>query len=256
MYTVYLVDDEKWLLEGLYQAIEWFNYNAMVVGKSTKSLVAFEEIQTLQPDIVITDVRMPHMDGLELMEQLRQRACKSAFIVLSGYAEFEYVQKALHYEAVSYCLKPFEEQAIIEALIKAQGICSNRELVEALQGGNEAQEKLANQTLQKVCTYIQHNFTADLSLHELAERFHLNSTYLSKLFKRELGLNYSTYLAEIRLNYACELLKNTQLSINQVADQIGFKNYFYFARVFKKHKHMTPSQYREYQSQSKVRNNV
>lgn len=245
MYTVYLVDDEQWLLESLCKSIEWSKYNATVVGKTTKSLVAFEEIQAIQPDIIISDVRMPKMNGLELMAKLKARFCKSAFIILSGYAEFEYVQQALHHEAVSYCLKPFEESTMIEALKKAQAICSKQELVDALQGGSEEQKESANQTFQKICTYIKHNFTTTMTLQEIAEKFFLNPSYLSNLFKKELGLNYSTYLATIRIDYACELLKNTQLSINQVADQIGFKNYFYFARVFKKYKNMTPSQYRD-----------
>lgn len=245
MYTVYLVDDEKWLLESLFKSIDWSKYNTTVVGKATKSIEAFDEIQAIQPDIVITDVRMPNMNGLELMTKLRERSCKSAFIILSGYAEFEYVRQALQNEAVSYCLKPFEESNIIEALKRAQDVCSKRELVEALQGGCEHQPISANETFQKICTYIKHNFTTNMTLQEIADKFFLNPSYLSNLFKKELGLNYSTYLATIRIDYACELLMNTQLSINQIADQIGFKNYFYFARVFKKYKNMTPSQYRD-----------
>lgn len=135
MYTVYLVDDEKWLLESLCKSIDWGKYNATIVGKTTKSLVAFDEIQAIQPNIIITDVHMPKMDGLELMTKLRERSCKSAFIILSGYAEFDYVQQALHNEAVSYCLKPFEESNIVEALRKAQDICLWRELVESITRG-------------------------------------------------------------------------------------------------------------------------
>lgn len=242
-YSVYLLDDEEWLLESLNKSIEWGEYNTHVIGKSTNSVEAYQDIQVMQPDIVITDVRMPQLNGIELMKKLRAKDCKSVFIILSGYAEFEYVQEALQHEAISYCLKPLEEDKIIEALLKAQKRCSDGRLVKALKEQEKVQ--VTNESLQKICKYIQHNFTEELALQQIADMFFLNPSYLSNLFKKELGVTYSNYLAKIRLDYACNLLKKSDLPITQVAVESGFANYFYFARVFKKYKDLTPSQYRE-----------
>lgn len=246
MYEVYLLDDEKWLLESLYKSINWNKYHSTVVAKSTNSIEAYKEIKYRQPDIVFTDVRMPDMNGIELMEKLTKENCKSIFIVVTGHAEFEYVQKALDYNAVSYCLKPLEEDQIIEALIKAQKKCENKRVLNALQKCDALEEgKSNNQTYHKVCDYIQTNFMFDITLQKIADKFHVNASYLSDLFKKESGMTYSAYLTELRLNYACALLKKTQSPVNEIADQCGFQNYVYFARIFKKIKGTTPTRYRE-----------
>lgn len=245
MYEVYLLDDEKWLLESLYKSINWNKYHSTVIAKSTNSIEAYREIKYRQPDIVFTDVRMPDMDGIELMKKLSKENCRSVFIVITGYAEFEYVQKALEYNAVSYCLKPFEEEQIIEALLKAQKKCENKRILNALQTCDTLEDsKSNNQTYHKVCDFIQTNFMHEMTLQRIADTFHVNASYLSDLFKRESGMTYSAYLTELRLNYACELLSKTQFTVNEVAEQCGFQNYVYFARIFKKYKCMTPTQYR------------
>lgn len=244
MFTVYLLDDEEWLLESLYEAIDWKKHDTSVVGKATSSIKALEEIQALDPDIVITDVQMPEMTGLELLTELGRRGCKSTFIILSGYAEFHYVQEALNNNAVGYCLKPFEEEKIINTLMKAQKVCAEKKLMKSLKS-DVKEETFQNQTFRSICHYVKTNFTEDITLQQIADKYYLNPSYLSNLFKKELNINYSTFLAQLRIKYACKLLAETNMTVTQIANETGFTNYFYFARIFKKHKSMTPTQYRE-----------
>lgn len=245
MYEIYLLDDEKWLLEDLYLSIDWNAYNSTVIAKSTNSVESYKNIKYRNPDIVFTDIRMPDLDGIKLMEKLVNDKCESVFIVITGHAEFEYAQQAIKYGAVSYCLKPFDEKDIINALIKAQKVCEGRKVLKALHKGSEDEQESSNQSFQMICDYIHENFMKDISLQFLAKKYHLNASYLSNLFKKESGMTYSAYITDIRLNYASELLVKTELTINDIAEKSGFQNYVYFARLFKNKKGHTPTQYRE-----------
>ena len=91
---------------------------------------------------------------------------------------------------------------------------------------------------------MQEHLAEDISLTILAEQFHLNSQYISQLFKSEIGVNFLAYLTNIRMEKAKKLLLSTSLSVAEVADQSGYGDYRVFTKVFKKSEGVTPSQYR------------
>lgn len=252
MYNIYLLDDEKWVLDSLQKAIDWKKYNIKLIGKTLDSETALDEIQRLRPDIVITDIRMPRLSGLEMIARLSEMNIKPAFILLTGHSEFEYIKEAMKYNAVSYCLKPIDVEEVEAALSKAIEYCRQKELIKSINPVDKDEgvvEVSCNETLQNVCQYIKNHFTEDLSLQFLADHFFLNFSYLSSLFSKELGVNYSTYISNLRLELACSLLENTNLPVSEVASRSGFANYYYFARIFKKKLEATPSEYREARSE-------
>lgn len=121
MYQVIIVDDEIWSLIGLKKIIQEDKERFQVIYETTDSLDALEQISIRKPDIVITDVRMPELSGIELMHSVRERGIKTEFIVVSGFAEFSYVQQALREGAFDYQLKPFDKntlQAMLDKLYK------------------------------------------------------------------------------------------------------------------------------------------
>lgn len=245
MYSVYLLEDELWQLESLYKAIEWNKYNATVVGKSTSSVEAYKEIIYKKPDIVFTDIRMPDMNGLELMDGLASEHLSTVFIVLTGHAEFEYAQKALACGAVAYCLKPFDEDDIITAIQRAQKVFDEKKVLKELNGDTDSRDTIGSETYLRIIDYVHDNYKDEISLNQLAELFHTNPSYLSKMFKKECGVNFSVYLNQLRLDYACKLMKQTQLTVNEISEMCGFNNYVYFARLFKSKIGMTPTEYRD-----------
>lgn len=244
MYRVYLLDDEVWLLDSLEEIINWTNYNAVIVGKQTSSTKALEDIIRLDPDIVFTDIRMPDMNGIELMQKIKMCKKDIAFILVTGYSEFEYAKQAILLNAVDYCLKPIEEDTIIKALLKAQKACDNKKLLSALENKENKSNESSSKTYKMVKDYIHENFKDNITLNEIADFFHYNPAYISMLIKKESGKNFITYLNELKINYACELLDKTDLSINEISNMCGFENYFYFARLFKKIKNVTPTEYK------------
>lgn len=108
MYKTIVVDDEKWIVEGIKVGVDWQEYGFEVIGDAENGQDALQLIEQLHPDIVFTDIKMPILNGLELIQRGKAVSPDTLFVVLSGHAEFAYAQKALNYGTFGYCLKPFE----------------------------------------------------------------------------------------------------------------------------------------------------
>ncbi len=460
MYDVLLVDDERWVVESLRKGIDWEGHGFRVAGTAADGEEALAKIRSAPPHLVFTDIRMPVVSGLELIRHSQELAHPPMFVVVSGYAEFAYAQKALQYGALGYCLKPVDpaevntlldrarkildsgealafsarpstapdqgisrldsavdpagdkvarravvhssaasistlegagrawanvgsglalwilaesdyqelreaihqqaqsggffvgasrtyahqsdlDAAVNEAVSAAHGSFMNasagirgdreadpdalREAVRdvehaaasrssasirkafaalrsLLAGGDytakhagfvynavayfadvpgdmpivqaddllqlfhsvdemlsfleecvtehaHAGEALApaggSAVAQKLVHYVDENFVMAVSLRELAGRFGVSSGHLCRLFKKQTGMSLTTYIATRRIDYACQLLSTTDTPVGEIAEESGYGNYFYFARVFRKLRECTPSEFRK-----------
>lgn len=469
MHSVFIVDDESWIVDGLKISIDWEKHGFEVVGEAYNGANALELISKLKPDIVFTDIRMPGMNGLELIKKVKDIYFDIQFIVISGYAEFAYAQKALSNGAIGYCLKPFDESEILTLLNKSKQILSRykrqgseelvdllsewtpknqdvmgqiikekyitqwdksgyfsivsfgtlqmpesvkflpikagidkkvylvfgskfesirsfienqlsrevrsigvsssvnelskmknaieeaniavysyfvsgkkgvyelknidlddinvilREMDKAIQSkdtliiekcfeslnmlfstgtynirsvfkvynlilsfiyrlssddeisyfdsyeqlvdcfenvfsmlsylremvlkqsgisNNIIDDEIENKTVKKVLEYVNNNFFKQISIKSISEMFYINPNYISHIFKKETGENFTEYLSKIRVLYACDMLRDSKLPVQQISENSGFNDYFYFARIFKKITAKTPTQYR------------
>lgn len=473
MYKAIIVDDEKWIVEGIKAGVEWNRFGFEVAGDAANGQEALGLMETLRPDVVLTDIKMPVLNGLELIKQGRELYPDTLFVVLSAHAEFAYAQKALNYGTFGYCLKPFEIEEIhgmlnrlaasLSARHKSPSLCFSPALYEAI-CGNETEQagriirdygmsvhknskikpvvlqagklptppdqlqhlsfqmsprrfgflvyedqadafirhlkaaagfseysigvghtiadcadlsfsleaaslasygkfatghsgmftappslnplaeefmknlaealdkkdrvrfnacmnaakthfhngkfsikdayliftavmtlfyregasssakvfegyeqlstyfgsaeamidylvehtlnylsgdvpawvsEVSHKTIQKVLAHIHDNFTQDLSIQGMSEKFYLSPNYLCHLFKKEVGENFIEYISRLRIEYACRLLAETDLPVKQIGDNCGFNDYFYFTRIFKRIVSLTPTQYRE-----------
>ncbi|GIP28526.1 hypothetical protein J23TS9_36560 [Paenibacillus sp. J23TS9] len=128
-YKIVMVDDEKWVLKDIRRSVDWDSYGYEVVGEAMNGILGLKAIQELRPHLVITDVRMPGMDGLELIREVNRLGLDTRFIVSSGHAEFQYAQQALNAGAIGYCLKPFEEEEMASLLIRFRAMQQEKELL-------------------------------------------------------------------------------------------------------------------------------
>lgn len=239
MYKVLLVDDENRVLKSLENGVDWEKSGVCVAGKANNADQALQLVQEIKPHIVFTDIRMPGLSGLDLIEKIQEIDPKIQFVIISGYADFSYAQRSIMYRVLGYCLKPFDEDEIAELLQKA---------IEILNKDNTATSMLQdtkNNSLQQILKFVDDNYMSDITIQELAKRYYLNPNYLSQLFKRELGLTFTEYLTAARMRTAQDLLHTTTLSIREISENIGFKDYFYFIRRFKKETQKTPGQFRK-----------
>ena len=122
MYKLMIVDDEQIEREGMAEFIPWGNYDIELSGTAWNGLDAFEQIQKNQPDIVLTDIKMPVMDGIALIRKITENFPDIRIIVLSGYGEYEYTSQAMEYGVRHYILKPCDEEKIVSVLdnVKAE----------------------------------------------------------------------------------------------------------------------------------------
>lgn len=279
MYKAMLVDDEKWILESLKGTVDWTEIGFEIVGVAANGIEGYERITELRPDVAFIDIRMPGMNGIELIGKLKAAEVATKFIIASGYAEFEYAKQAMSYGAVGYCLKPFKEEDIMEALLTVKNSIAKerqalRHELERLRGHGDMTRSLdsgeiepaldmapgamdvalpnaadavdtdGKETLRLIVRHIHEHFRDNLTIQDIARQFYLHPNYLSSLFKKELQVNFTKYLTDLRMQHACKLLKTTQLAVSDIAMQSGYKEYYYFAKTFKKYTGQTPTEFR------------
>ncbi len=239
MISVYLADDEKWVLLGLQKLIQKSGLPFRVIGKADNGEAAWEGICALRPQVLFTDIRMPKMSGTELLHRIAQEGLGVRTVLISGYAEFGYAQSALRDGAFDYILKPIKEEELFGILEKLSALFMPKQ---ALQ---KDLETVKRETVDEVVREIQERYTEDISLQGLAQKHHISSGHLSYLLKQKLGVSFSKYLLEKRIELAKELLRDKSLSIDEVAQRVGYHDYFYFTKVFKESQGISPSKFRK-----------
>lgn len=240
MYSVYLVDDEKWSLCDVLYTFPFGQCGFEVVGQNTNALAALDAILDIRPAVVFADIRMPSISGLDLIHMVKQQLPETVFVILSGYAEFEYAVDALRMEVFDYCLKPIDEQSAQQLLIRLKAHLDSRaapEEEEALPLGGSPQ-------FTALLQYVNDHITEPLALGELAQRFYINISYCGELFRNVTGENFTQYVRRRRLQLACSLLRRTNLPLSQVASRVGYPDLPYFSRVFTAAMGVSPSRYR------------
>ena len=234
---VLLVDDEIMIREGFKKLFDWEAHECVVVGEAADGMEAITKIDEEQPDIVIMDINIPIINGLKVIQLSRVKYPSMAFVIVSGYDDFSYCREALRLQITDYILKPVNYEEF--------GSCIDR--LEISLYNNEVKEKPVvkkERVITGITKYMQEHLSEDVSLHILSEEFHLNSQYISQLFKNEIGVNFLTYLTNIRMEHAKKMLLSSSLSIAEVSEQSGYGDYRVFTKVFKKSEGITPSQYR------------
>ncbi|MSC85752.1 response regulator [Eubacterium sp. am_0171] len=130
MLSVLIVDDEPAAIDAMVQIVNWEEINLSVCARAYNGKEGLEKFRELHPDIVLTDVRMPLMDGIEMSRQIKAESPDTMIILVSGYNEFEYVQSALQFGAIEYLLKPTDPDKLHQVLCKAAGQISRKKMWE------------------------------------------------------------------------------------------------------------------------------
>lgn len=236
MFNVLIVDDESIQRESIKDLISQYRFPFQVLeaenGMSAERILVENAI-----DILITDVRMPLMDGLALSKQARKMQQDLKIVICSGYDEFEYARSAIRLGVVNYLLKPLVREEFLQVMEDITQISPY--------GGDYQQESLESKVILQVKDYVKDHYQRDISLSDAAHDVYLSPGYLSILFKKETGENFSKYLTDYRLRRASHLLQNSNMKVNDIAVAVGIDNHSYFAKLFKSKFGVSPIQYRE-----------
>lgn len=207
--------------------------------------------------MIITDISMPDLDGLTMIAGIKSEFPETEVSILTGYRKFEYAQTAIMLGVTRLLLKPSNLKEIEEAILVMQqnlrqkGIHCESEshmdgLVEKLD--TEASNFIVNNAIK----YMEQNYPHKITLSEVAEKTYVSQWHLSKLLNRNVGLNFSEILNNVRIKEAQKLLCDPSLRIGDIAERVGFVDMAHFSRVFKKNIGISANEYRNKISQKDI----
>jgi len=333
MLKVLVAEDEPWIRAAIVEMVESIGHDIKVVGDATNGEEAWHMIQQQWPTVLITDIMMPEMDGLELVRHISEHKIPMAVIIISGYENFQYAQKAINYGVNRYLLKPVNREELRQALLEVMGKLTEIEqmnhyfiriqtyfdtvndidpstgiksiyklvddlkslkhlnygaylsllriieskissllssievehvtlsqfngvpdqeirthlgkLVESWFLHPERNKKEFKQIIKSACDYIHIHYMDDLTLTQMAEYTELSISHFGSLFKRYTGESLISYINQVRVEKAKELLRNSNDKLYFIAEKVGFSSQTYFIRVFKNITGMSPNEYRK-----------
>lgn len=252
MLRIIIVEDEDIIRRGLVCTVDWLSMDCVVVGEAADGLAGLALLEKEHPDVVITDIRMPKLDGIAMAQQAKAKGILPNLVFLTSYAEFDYAKKAVQLQAVDYLLKPVEEQELAKLMGRLNTKKAKTKTSEDKQTSPErkAQELIDWQSwLQsdnlnpyvRVCLErIRKDYKEKLSIEMIAEELNVSSSYLSRKFKEVCTQTFGELLAKQRLHKAVEQLSTGTYRVYEVAEQNGFGDYKNFCVVFKKYLHISP----------------
>lgn len=269
MVKVLIIDDEEIIREGLKKTVDWESMDCAIAGEAEDGETGLKSVMALKPDLIFTDIRMPGLDGLQMLAQLKEMKHHCKAIILTGFRDFEYAQEAVKQGAFRFLLKPVRTEDLILAIteavkeIKAERskdrIYNNLEKrvkefygIEPSDSENTpaAKEKTedfpgnSKYLVGKALTYIKANYARDLNLKTVADEIFVSTWYLSKLLKKETGDNFINILNEIRIENAKKLLRDPRYKIYEIANAVGYLDVPYFTKTFKRVTGFTPMEYK------------
>lgn len=245
MLKVLIVDDEDLVRRGIVLGVDWAARGCVVVGEAANGEEGIAAVERYSPNLIITDVRMPRMDGIEMMKRLRQKGCKAHVIILTAYSDFSYARSALQFGADDYLLKPFRDQELIAAIDKVRQ--KERDLTaltpqDTLPLVKGDKSKYVLQALEYIA---DHYSDQDISITMIAAHLGVSEGHLSHVFKKETSYTIVSYLTQYRVHTAMKLLQDCRYKVYEVAEMVGYRDVAYFGSTFKKLVGMSPSEYQD-----------
>ena len=267
MTTIVIADDEKVIRAGICKILSDSLGDTISIHEAKNGLEALELCRSVSPDILITDIRMPGMTGLELIEIISEmyalsedsRTCEC--IVLSGYSDFEYARQAMRSGVMEYLVKPVDDEELSQAILRA------RKRIESQKTADNLTKKLSEENESMIMLFKEYNlgeqkganaryvsqaidlitarYIGGITIEEAAEKLNISASYLSRLFKQETGYTFVDYLTYYRIKRAVELLRDPSVKIYEVADLVGYSDARYFSQIFRKLTGVTPKEFRD-----------
>lgn len=245
MLKVLVVEDEELIRRGIVLAVDWAALGCVVVGEAANGEEGLEAVERLAPSLIITDLKMPRMDGIEMLRRLRERGSRAYVIILTAYDSFEYAQSALRLGAVDFLLKPFHdgdlENAVlnVQKRVAAEGETEEPALI-ALKKGDKSRYVL------EAMDYIgEHYADSGISVGSIAAHLGISEGHLSHTFKKETDYTILNYLTRYRIRKSMELLREGRMKVYEVAERVGYRDITHFSSTFKKVVGISPSEYQD-----------
>ena len=238
MYRVALLEDDEWVIKGIEASFDWEKFDMEVVGGFLDPKDMLSYLKTNDVDVIFTDINMPNMTGLELIEEVKVGMGREdiLFVIISAYDDYEFMRKAISLGVVDYCKKPIEKEKTDLTLER---------VTTALKKLGKLPKQQDNRDFDALLSYINDNYSQNLHLEDLSRKFYFNPNYLCMLFRRRLDTTFSEYIKSVRMNKAKELFDQGKYTVSEVSGLVGFRDYSYFHKTFSSYFGITPAQYKK-----------
>lgn len=279
MNRVLVVEDEEMIRKGIVLTVDWKALDCEVAGEAANGEEGLSAAEQLKPDIIITDLKMPKMDGIAMLTELRKRGCTSKVIILTAYNSFSYARSALRLGAVDFLLKPYHDGELEEAILRLRELYPEDDAEEAAgtaAAGNGTAEPGAagaagndpdggtaaggtgkaalpvpelwdgqgSRYVRQAIAYIRGHYSdPDICVSEIAGALGISEGHLSHMFKKETGGTILFWMTRCRIREAIRLLKEGSMKIYEVAEAAGYRDIAYFSSTFKRITGHSPSEY-------------
>lgn len=234
---ILVAENEQRAREGICKLIHSIPGDYQVIAKASNGEAALGLVQQLSPDVVFTDIKMPYMDGITLIQKVRERNLGTEFVVISAYADFEMAQQCISLDVTEYLLKPITKNELetvlarLNARVKGQRIYLPRDGKEGESLRSHYPD--AHPMVLKALDIIEKSYYKKINQTDLAEKLGISPQYFSYIFSKHIGEGFSSYLKKYRISQAMKLLHEEGADKNEVAYKVGFSDIKYFYKVFK-----------------------
>jgi YesN/AraC family two-component response regulator len=245
MYSIAIVDDEAAIRNGLARRIDWASLGYRVAGTFEDGEDALEFLERNTVDVILTDIRMAVVSGLDVAREAATRYPQTTIVLLSGYREFDYAREAMRYGVRHYLLKPTVPDEVREVFAGIrEEIDSRPERPDPSPAVSEI-ESPAQATIRNAQRFVRDHLAEELTLDRMAREFYFSPAYFSRLFSRVAGCSFLEYVKQQRMARAATLLRaRPARRIQHVARDVGLSDRRYFSRLFKERYGVTPTAYR------------
>ena len=255
-YTVLIVDDEQIEREAIRMILETSHLPISFIYEANSGRKMLEMTASHSVDIIILDINMPGLSGLQALEMLRSEGRDTKVIISTAYDEFNFAVKALQSGAVDFLVKPVDDETLIESLRKSIERLDEEKAKEAKISRIEAYLRISSSSLalsdedansvlvKQVCSYIESNYDKRIGLDEIAADCSYSKFHMARIFKSVMNMTVIDYLTKVRMEKAKELLAITKDSVKVIAFRTGYSDPNYFSLTFRKYEGITPLQYR------------
>lgn len=257
---ILIVEDEDIIRKGLAYTVDWLSIGYVLVGEAANGEEGIEKIKELKPDVVLTDIMMPKVNGLELIRQAGKEV-RFKSVILTSYADFDYAKEAIELKAYDYLMKPVDVNKLKEVMLNLRAeikLENEKELLfqQKSQGMDikllSSGDSYKNPYVKKTIEIIKERYIEKISIESISEELEVSSSYLSRKFKEDTGHTYLDFLNMYRVQQAIRLLDEGIYRVYQVSDMIGFSDYKHFCAVFKRYTKTSPTEFiknKEYTNQ-------
>lgn len=243
MYNVLICDDDTAVIELLVKRIDWKAYNMQIAGVASNGVIGLDIFEKKKIDIVLADIKMPVLNGLDMAAKMREKDKHIKIIFLTSSDDVKHAIKALTIKAEGYILKPFTLNDITNILRNTKSILDSdgqQSTAEEADGDREREAML----VEVINKYIDEHIGEKITVNSISEHIGYSPNHTGQIYKMHTGKFINERIVEVKMKLAVQMLDVPVNSVPEIAERLGYNDYTYFLRQFKQYYGITPKAYR------------